>query len=89
MPISDPFESHHAGLNSPIEGGFDIVPDDATDLPAVTRALMVTTAGTVAVRLLNGQTLSLPGLTPGVLYPFRVLRVLVSGTTATGVKGLI
>ena len=89
MPISDPFESFHTGLNSPIEGGFDITPDDATDLPSVTRALMVASAGSVAVSLRNGDTITLPGLTPGVIYPLRITRVLASGTTATGLKGLV
>lgn len=89
MPISDPFKNFHTGLNSPVVGGFDIVPDDAADLPAVTRAFMVTTGGAVAVQLLSGDTLTLPGLTPGVVYPFRVVRVLASGTTATGLRGLV
>ena len=89
MPISDQFENFHTGLNSPIEGGFDITPDDANDLPSVTRALMVTSEGNVAVSLRNGDTITLPGLTPGVIYPLRITRVLASGTTATGLKGLV
>lgn len=89
MPISDPFKGFHTGLNSPVEGGFDITPDDATDLPTVTRAMMVTSAGTVTAQMLSGETIALPGLTPGVIYPFRVVRVLASGTTATGLKGLV
>lgn len=89
MPISDTFKDYTPGLSSPICGGFDVIADDAADLPSVTRALMVAEAGDVAVVLKNGETLTLPGLAPGVIYPIRVSRVLATGTTATGLKGLI
>ena len=32
---------------------------------------------------------TLPALSPGVLYPIRIARVLATGTTATGIKGLV
>lgn len=89
MPISDPFETFTHDLSSPIGGGFDITPDNAADLAKMTRALMVSAPGNVAVVLRNGDTITLPSLTPGGGYPFRVVRVLATGTTATGVKGLI
>jgi hypothetical protein len=88
MPITDQFDFHHIGLSSPLCGGFDITSDDAADLPQVTRALMAGSAGDIAVLLKNGETLVLPGLAAGVVYPFRVVRVLSTGTTATGLKGL-
>ena len=89
MPISDPFHSHYSGLSSPVCGGFDIMPDDTADLNQLTRGLMVSTAGDVSVILKNGDPLTLTGLTPGVIYPVRLVRVLATGTTATGLKGLI
>ncbi len=89
MPISDQFDGFHSGLNSPISGGFDITPDDATDLPRMTRAVMVAAAGDLAVVLKSGETLTLPALTPGAIYPVRIARVLATGTTATDVKGLV
>ncbi|WP_323764780.1 spike base protein, RCAP_Rcc01079 family [Marinovum sp.] len=89
MPISDPFASHAQSLNGPVTGGFDITPDDATDLTTLPRGLMVSTTGDVAVTFADGSSLVLPGLTPGVIYPLRTARVLASGTTATGLKGLV
>ncbi|MFY9209545.1 MAG: hypothetical protein WAO69_00295 [Aestuariivita sp.] len=89
MPISDKFDTHQTGLNSPIQGGFDITPDDSGELAEVTRALMVTTSGDVAVELRNGDLLTLPGLMPGAIYPLRIQRVFATGTTATGLKGLV
>ncbi|MEO1555935.1 MAG: hypothetical protein AAFS01_05855 [Pseudomonadota bacterium] len=89
MPISDTFREFQSGLNSPVEGGFDVTPADGADLPAMTRAVMVTGAGDLAVTLKNGDAITLPGLTPGVIYPIRATQVAATGTTATGVKGLI
>ena len=50
MPINDPFASHAQSLNGPVTGGFDVTPDDTTDLATLPRALMVSTVGDVAVR---------------------------------------
>ena len=89
MPISDTFREFQPGLSSPVEGGFDVTPSDGIDLPTTTRAVMVTGAGALAVILKNGDAITLPGLTPGVIYPIRVTQVAATGTTATGIKGLI
>lgn len=89
MPITDTFRDYQPGLNSPVQGGFDITPADGADLAQVTRALMVSAAGDVAVTLRNGDAITLPGLAPGVIYPVRVTRVAATGTTAAGIKGLI
>jgi hypothetical protein len=63
--------------------------DDVVDLPNVTRALVLASGRDVSVILRNGDVITLPGLTAGAVYPVRVSRVLVTGTTATGLKGLI
>jgi len=89
MPILDKFQDHHNGLTGPICGGFDITPDDANDLAQMTRGVMVSSAGDVAVVLRDGDAITLPGLAPGVIYPLRIAKVLMTGTTATGIKGLV
>lgn len=89
MPITDSFSSFDTGLTGPICGGFDITPDDANDLASMTRGIMVSGAGDLHAVLKDGDALTLPGLTPGVIYPLRVVRVLSTGTTATGLKGLV
>jgi hypothetical protein len=86
MPILDLYSEFAPVADGPLVGGFAIAPA-AIDLPYVTRALMVGGGGDVAVTLRNGDTLTLPGLVPGAIYPFRVSRVAVSGTTATGIVG--
>lgn len=89
MPIFDNFQDYNVGLTGPICGGFDISPDDDSDLVQVTRAFMVSGAGDVSVVLKSGATLNLAGLTSGVLYPFRVCKICATGTTATGIVGLV
>ena len=59
------------------------------DLPQMTRGVMVGSAGDVAVVLKSGDAITLPALSPGVIYPLRIARVLATGTTASGIKGLI
>ena len=88
MPPRDafPFPSSD-DLTIPVEHGFDITPDNDNDLDFIPRALMVTVAGDIAVVMIGGETIVLPGLTVGVLHPFRVKRVRVTSTTATGIKG--
>ena len=89
MPILNQFQDHHNSLTGPICGGFDITPDDANDLAQMTRGVMVSSAGDVSVVLKDGDAITLPCLAPGVIYPVRVTRVLATGTTAAGIKGLI
>jgi hypothetical protein len=89
MPITDNFRDYTAGLTGPICGAFDVVPDDAADLPQVTRGFMIGGPGDVAVTLKSGDAITLVGLVAGVVYPFRVAQVRGTGTTATGIKGLV
>jgi len=88
MPITDRFESFTSGLTGPIIGGFDVTPTDGADLATLPRAIMVAGGGDLAVVLKDGSLLTLPGLAAGVIYPIRAMRVLATGTTATGIKGL-
>ncbi|WP_341232756.1 hypothetical protein [uncultured Sulfitobacter sp.] len=89
MPTTDNFHDYSAGLTGPICGGFPITPDDAADIAQVTRAVMVSGAGDLSVVLKSGDAVTLPNLMAGVVYPFRIARVLNSGTTASGVMGLV
>ena len=89
MPATDHFSGHGAGLESPATGLLPITPSDSNDLAMIPRALMVAEAGDVAVVMKDGSTGILPALQPGVPYPVRVRRVLVTGTEATGIVGLL
>jgi len=86
--MSDPFSRRARTLSDPATGAFNILPDDATDLPAATTALNVATPGTIRVTLLDGSVSDL-SVHPGLPFPVRATRVWSTGTTATGIRGLV
>lgn len=67
---------------------FSITPH-ATDANIVTRGFMVNVAGNVAVRFADDSADVTLTLLAGVVYPFRIKYVRVSGTTATGIFGFL
>ena len=69
--------------------GFAITPNDSTDLVKLPRGLIVGTAGAVRVTMLSGAVLTLPLLAAGVIHSLQVTRVHSTGTTATGIFGLL
>ena len=85
---TDTFRSHSRSLTSPPEHAIAIQPDDAAELLHATRALYVGGGGDVAVQLLEGDVVSLVNVSGGTLLPIRIVRVLASGTSATGLVGL-
>lgn len=85
--MSDPFADYTPGLESPPTGGFAITPSDSTDLPQVTRALNVGTAGTLRVLTQDGSDVTLT-VAAGILVPLRARRILQAGTTADQLVGL-
>ena len=85
--MTDTFKTHSRGLTSPPEHAIAIVPSDAGTLANVTRALFVGVAGSVAVRMSGGGSVTLANVPAGTLLPIRVDRVLATGTTAGGILG--
>ncbi len=83
----DNFSSDEPKLHSPATLIEEIFPDDQTELKNVTRALNVATSGTVRVMTVDG-TLGDVFIAAGGTFPVRVRRVLATGTTATGIRGL-
>jgi len=75
-------------LTSPAMAAVAIVPNDATPLSDVTRAIFIGGAGNLSVVMLSGDTVTLTGVQPGMIYPLRVTTVRATGTTATGIVGL-
>lgn len=84
----DKFSKYSRSLVSPAENAADIIPDDASDISNVTRALYVGDAGNLCVKMLGGGTATFANVPSGTLIPLRVTRVLATGTTATAILGL-
>ena len=86
--MSDRFVNVQASLSGPASSGFAVTPNDAADLPEVTRAIYVGTGGDLTVRMLTGETLTFAGIAPASLLPVRATRILATGTTAGNLVGL-
>ncbi|MEO1043642.1 MAG: hypothetical protein AAFX52_15285 [Pseudomonadota bacterium] len=82
------FSNHQPGLESPPSRGMAITPNDGSDLAYPIRGLMVAGAGDVSIVTIGGDTVTLPGLVPGVQYAILASRVMATSTTATGIIGL-
>lgn len=76
----DTFDSHATSITSPPSNAAPVTPDDATDLPFVSRAIYIGAPGDVRVLTLGGQDLTYRGLSGTKVL--RVVRVFASGTTA-------
>ena len=70
------------------DGAFVITPSDTDDLKHMPVALNVRTSGVVMFIGADGR-LSDVFIAAGVAFPIRVQRVMASGTTATGIRGLV
>lgn len=49
------------------------------------RAILVGVAGDVAIKDLDGNSVTLPALVAGVVHPIHAQQIFVAGTTATGI----
>ena len=69
---------------------FAITPNDSTDLSQPIRGLYVGATGNVVV-IFEGDTanVTLTGVAGGIVHPFAIKRVLATGTTATGLVGVL
>ena len=65
-----------------------IAPDDDGDLPHILSGLNVATPGTVRVTTKDGSTGTV-FVEAGIVFPLRVRRVWATGTSATGIRGLV
>lgn len=87
MGIIDSFSALSSSLTAPATGGVAITPSDTVDLAQRPRVLYCTGSGNVRVVMMGSGTVTLP-MIAGQPLPVRVDRVMVTGTTATGIVGL-
>lgn len=85
--MSNAFANRHRKPADPAITVFDITPSDTTDLAQVTTALNVANPGTVRVTTLDGSVADVT-IHPGHAFPIHARRVWLTGTTATGIRGL-
>jgi len=85
MPAT--FANRHRRPTDPAVRIFEITPDDTNDLAEVTSGINVATPGIVRVTTEDGSVSDVM-VHPGNAFPVRARRVWLTGTTATGLRGL-
>lgn len=83
----DAFAAMTPSLESPATMIEAIIPDDEGELVNVTRAINVETSGVVRMVTVDGAVGDV-FIVAGATFPVRARRVLATGTTATGIRGL-
>lgn len=76
------------GYRDPVFNAFAITPNDGADLATTTRGLYIGGTGDIKLTFSGGATVTLTNVAPGI-WPFQAVRVFATGTTATGIVGLV
>ena len=71
----------------PADYGFQITPDDNTDLAMITRAVFAAGAGVIKWHNASGQEQHTT-VVDGERVPIKARRILATGTTASGLEGM-
>lgn len=82
--MSDFFEKHSPGLESPASHLLAVTPSDGTDLTMTSRAINVAQSGFVQVTTVSGSTAAVY-VAAGITFPVRATRIWATGTTADGI----
>ena len=87
--MTDLFASLGSGLDSPANTAFVPAQSDTVDLEFACRGLYIGGDGDVKLNTTGGSTVTFTGLTAGMVLPVRCARIWSTGTTATGLIGLL
>ncbi len=81
--------SDNVSVDAPATDAFAITPDDASELTYITRAIFVGLDGDIKVKMKDGTAVTFQNCVAGSVLPIRASQVYATGTTATGLIGLI
>ncbi|MEM9049219.1 MAG: hypothetical protein AAGC92_10905 [Pseudomonadota bacterium] len=82
--MKDDFANQVSSLTSPFNFCDPVIPDDAVDLPYVTRSLFIGVAGDIRVSTVGGTIVTFRNHPAGYM-PGRIARVHATGTTAADI----
>ncbi len=82
--MSNPFEGRTHSLSDPSRDLVPVTPDDVTDLPNAAVALYIETGGALTFITPAGNQRTVT-VTDFSILPTGALRILATGTTATGI----
>lgn len=82
--MSDEWATQSTGIAGPARNAAAVTPNDGTDLPNASRAILVGGGGTIAVVMAGGMSVTFTAQDGSVL-PICASRIKATGTTATGI----
>ena len=85
--MANEFKNHSKGLDSPGDLHFNVTPNDGADLTQIPRVLYIGTGGTLVVRDKAGVDVTYSPADNSYIL-ISAIRVLSTGTTATGIIGV-
>ena len=86
--MADKFQNQSDNVDLQARKLLAISPDNAVDLVNLPKALYIGVGGTIAIIAADDTESVTLTVAAGSLLPIRAKRVLVTGTTATGIVGL-
>ena len=86
--MPDKFQNQSDNVDLQARKLLAITPHNDNDLADLPKALYIGTGGTIAIIAADNTTSVSLTVQDGALLPIRAKRVLVTGTTATGIVGL-
>ena len=78
-----------SGIGEPARFAFLITPSDDDELLSVTRGIRIGTAGDVALKTMGNSVIVIPDVLAGETLVIRAVKVYATGTTASGIVGLV
>ena len=82
--MADRFGSYSDSVTSPGTRATPVVPSDSQDQAVIGKALYIGAGGTLVMRGVgDAEPRTWKNIPDGALLPFRAVRILASGTTAT------
>lgn len=82
--MTDTFVTHSTSLQSPATNAYLTTPNDGMELEFFSRALNVSTSGTVRLTTVGGDVVTV-FIVAGTAFPIRARRIWATGTTATDI----
>ena len=80
---------HPVRNTDPAFGVLDVTPNDSANLKdddTPSRGIYCGVSGDIAVVMADGTSSTIPNVAAGVTHPWRVVRIMATGTTATGIR---
>lgn len=87
--MTEPFKNVNLSVDAPAIGALAVTPSDSVDLARPIRALTIGSSGGTLRYVSREGVICSTGPLPVGTYPFFALRILATGTTATGLTGWV